>query len=153
MRVCIGGTFNLLHRGHKSLINKALELAGEHGHVFIGITIGKMLRGKKDVKPFLQRKKAIEQYVSEKQSSTHVEIKTIKDRHGPSIEREFDAIVVTAETRSTAEGINKKRKQIARKPLEIVEIPFVLADDGVPISSTRIRNKEIDEEGRVLDGD
>jgi pantetheine-phosphate adenylyltransferase len=36
------------------------------------------------------------------------------------------------------------------KPLEVVEIPFVLAEDGKPISSIRIRYGEIDVHGKLL---
>ena len=52
--------------------------------------------------------------------------------------------------RVTAEEINEKRIQNMKKPLEIIQIPFILAKDGFPISSTRIANKEIDTEGNVL---
>ena len=43
MKVCIGGTFNPLHKGHKLLIDKAFEVAGKQGSVFIGITTGEIV--------------------------------------------------------------------------------------------------------------
>jgi pantetheine-phosphate adenylyltransferase len=150
MRVCIGGTFDILHKGHKLLIDKAFQIAGKQGSVFIGITTGEIIKEKKDVKPFEKRKKTIMQYLSKKKLADHAIIKPIKDKYGPSLEGEFDAIVVSPETMKTAEEINRIRRQNRRKPLEIVQIPFVLADNGVSISSLRIKKSEIDENGRVL---
>jgi len=152
MRVCIGGTFDLLHKGHKLLINKAFQMAGKQGSIFIGITTGEIIRGKRDIKPFEERKKAVEQYLYEKGFIERAIVKPITDKYGPSIEEEFDAdaIVISPETRKTAEEINEKRKQNGIKQLKIIQIPFVLAEDGHPISSSRIRKHEIDEDGRLL---
>jgi len=150
MRVCIGGTFNPLHKGHKLLIDKAFEVAGKQGSVFIGITTGEIVKGKQDIKPFEERKKAVEQYLYEKGFIERAIVKPITDKYGPSIEEEFDAIVVSPETRKAAEKINEKRKQNGKKPLEIIQTPFVLAEDGCPISASRIRKHEIDEDGRLL---
>jgi pantetheine-phosphate adenylyltransferase len=150
MKVCIGGTFNPMHKGHKLLIEKAFEVAGKQGSVFIGITTGEIVKGKMDVKSFEERKKVIEKYLYEKDYIKRATVKPIIDKYGPSIGEEFDAIVISPETRKTAEEINKKRKQIGRKPLEIIQIPFVLAEDGRPISSSRIKKNEIDEDGRLL---
>ena len=63
---------------------------------------------------------------------------------------DYDVIVVSPETFSTAEEINSKRIKLGHKPLEIIKIPFVLAEDGKPISSSRIYSKEIDIEGNIL---
>ena len=150
MRVCIGGTFDPLHRGHRRLIDKAFEIAGTEGLVFIGITTGNMLRCKGVVRGFEERKKEIEKYLHEREMRGHVVFGRLDDRYGPSVDGDFDAIVVSPETRSTAEEINRKRVELGRKPLKIVEIPFVLAEDGIPISSSRIRNGVIDKNGRVL---
>jgi pantetheine-phosphate adenylyltransferase len=150
MRVCVGGTFNPLHKGHKLLIDKAFELAGEQGSVFIGITVGEQTKGKSDVKSFEERKKIIEQYLYEKDFIERAVVKPITDKYGPSIKEDFDAIIVSPETRKTAEEINEKRKQKRKKPLRIIQIPFVLAEDGCPISSSRIRKHEIDEDGQLL---
>jgi len=149
MKVCIGGTFNILHKGHKLLINKAFETAGKFGYVFIGITTGEIINKKGDVKSFKERKKTVEDYISKKKLSGHYLIKPIYDKYGPSLKEDFDAIVVSPETGPTAEEINKIRRQNSKKPLQIIQIPFVLANDNIPISSSRIKNKEIDEEGMI----
>ena len=153
MKVCIGGTFNVLHKGHKLLINKAIRTAGKQGYLFIGITEGDIIKTKENIKPFEERKKMINNYILEKNAAPKVEIKPIKDKYGPSIKEDFDTIVVSPETAKTAEEINKKRKQIKKSPLKIVQIPFVLADDDKPISSSRITRGEINENGEILKRD
>ena len=150
MRVCIGGTFNRFHKGHKFLIRKALEIAGEKGFVFIGVADGEIIKNKEDVASFKERKKAIEQFLAEEKVSKNIIIQPIYDKFGPSVEEDFDAIVVSPETRATAEEINKERKKLQKKPLKIVQISFVLAEDNLPISSTRIQRREINENGRIL---
>ena len=151
MKVCIGGTFNVLHDGHKLLIQRAIEKSGKNGSVFIGISTGELLKKKDDVKSFEGRKKTLEKYISKTGHGTKFIIKPIMDKYGPSITGDFDAIVVSPETDKTAEEINKIRKQKGKKPLEIIQIPFVLAEDGIPISSTRIKNNEIDSKGTVIE--
>ncbi len=153
MRVCIGGTFNQLHNGHKSLIKKALKLAGKNGSVFIGVTTGEIINSKKDVQSYKIRKKSLEEFLTDEKFTKNITIGPINDKYGPSIEGDFDAIVVSPATINTAYEINKKRKEVGKKPLKIIQIPFVLAQDNKPISSTRIRKKEIDEHGRLLKQD
>ena len=150
MKVCIGGTFNRLHKGHKFLIKKALEIAGEKGYVFIGITSGKMIESKRNVESYKEREKAIEQFLLEKKLSIKVKIGPIYDKFGPSIKEDFDAIVVSPETETTADEINKERKKLQKKPLKIILISFVLAEDDLPISSTRVLRNEINENGKIL---
>jgi len=149
MKVCIGGTFSQLHKGHKTLIKKALETAGKNGLVFIGITSDEMIKIKKGIKSLEERKQSIEKYLIKENITEKVKIEPIKDRFGPSINEDFDAIVVSPETINTAREINKERRKIGKKPLKIIKIPFVMAEDDKPISSTRIRNREIDENGKT----
>ena len=150
MKVCIGGTFNILHKGHKSLIDRAYDFAGKNGSVFIGLATGKLVEHKKSVKSLELRKKNLGEYLTKKGFISRSTIKSIEDKYGPSIDEDFDAIVASPETIKTAEEINKKRIQKGKKPLRIIQVPFVLAKDGKPISSTRIINKEIDENGEIL---
>ena len=62
----------------------------------------------------------------------------------------LDAIVVSHETEANALKINEVRYDNGLNLLDIIIIDWVLADDGIPISSTRIRKGEIDKTGRFL---
>jgi len=150
MRVCIGGTFDFLHKGHKHLIDTAFSAAGKNGSVFIGITSEDISKEKKIKNSFIVRKKIVEEYLIKKGYTVRAEIKPIYDKYGPSIEGNFDTIVVSPETLHVAKEINEKRAQNGKNPLKILEIPFILAEDGKKISSSRIRNKEIDKDGCAL---
>ena len=108
-----------------------------------------MLYSKPSVKNFVDREKMVRRYISGKKFQVAFEILPISDKYGPSITGEFDCIVVSSETIKTAVEINMKRKTFGKSPLKIVEIPMLNADDGLQISSTRIRNKEIDENGHI----
>ena len=81
-KVCLGGTFDQIHLGHKSLLEMAFSLSD---NVIIGLTTNKRA--------------------------------------------------------------NKNRKLRDLEELKIVTIPLILAKDNKKISSTRIRNNEIDING------
>ncbi len=80
-----------------------------------------------------------------------VEIVSIDKPYEPLLTSEFSpkAIAVTPQTEKTANEINEKRKTLGLSPLEIVVIEMEKAEDGDLISSTRIRNGEINREGRL----
>jgi len=150
MNVCVGGTFDPLHKGHKALLKKAFQVAGANGSVFIGVTSERMTKKKGKITSFDKRKKSIEEFLSNENLLGQTTIQPLSDKYGPSISGDFDAIVVSPEAKPTAVEINQKRRQTGKKPLQIVVVPFVLAKDGRPINSTRIRNGEIDENGTLL---
>lgn len=52
MKVCLGGTFFPLHKGHKTLLRKAFQVAGSKGSVFIGVTSVSMTKKKKNISSF-----------------------------------------------------------------------------------------------------
>ena len=150
MKVCVGGTFDPLHKGHKTLIKKALQIAGENDSVFIGISTGKLLENKINVSSYDIRKKNLEIFLSKIKFLGEIIIQSISNEFGPTLKGDFDAIVVSPETINTAKKINIEREKIGKKPLKIIQIPFVLAEDGFPISSTRIREKKIDVNGENI---
>lgn len=146
-KVIIGGTFNMLHKGHKALLRKAFEV----GEVTIGLTSNKMASRlkKEEVKDFKDRKKELEDSIAE-DFSTKAKIVKIEDKFGPTLEEDFNYIVVSPATYPTALLVNQEREKRDRKPIEIVKIEFVLAGDGKPISSIRILGGEIDRQGKML---
>jgi pantetheine-phosphate adenylyltransferase len=150
MKVCLGGTFDVLHDGHKRLITTARDLAGPSGTVVIGITKGSLASKQRTMRSYRERKEAIKEFLSLLSKTPKVVLTPIQDKYGPSIEEAFDAIVVSPETKPVADEINELRRQRGKPPLQITVVPYVFAKDGRPISSTRIRNGEIDEHGTLL---
>jgi len=150
MKICVGGTFNYLHKGHKSILRKAFESAGKEGMVFIGLSTGDLVKNKKNTKTFKTRKKKLEEYLIENGYENNSIIVPIKSKFGLTLDEDFDAIVISPETEKIAIQINKERMLRNKNQLKIIKVPFVLAEDGKPISSTRINNKEIDKNGKKL---
>lgn len=153
MKVCVGGTFYPLHKGHKQLLRKAFQIAGPQGFVFIGLTTSTLIKKKGPITSFEKRKSTLEQFMEKEHILPQVSIQPLTDKYGPALLGDFDAIVVSPETERTALEINRKRTAFGKQPLQIVVVPFVLSEDGKPISSTRIRGNEIDENGRKVHQD
>jgi pantetheine-phosphate adenylyltransferase len=153
MKVCVGGTFNNLHKGHKLLIVKASESAGINGLVYIGLAKGNLVKNKKNIKSYNDRKIALKHFLDQKKFLKKTIIVPIENKYGLTLIEDYDAIVVSPETEKIAEEINHKRKQMGKQQLIIIKIPYVLSEDGKPISSTRINNKEIDENGNIITED
>lgn len=146
-KVIIGGTFDFLHQGHKALLRKAFEL----GEVKIGVTSDMMARENKvrEVESFGKRKNGIIDFV-ENELGKKTEVLEIDDVFGPTLKEDFDYIVVSPETEKSAFFINQERQKLGKNPMEVVKIDFVMAEDGEPISSTRIFQGEIDCEGKLI---
>ncbi len=149
--VAVGGTFDQLHKGHKALIGCAFEVGDK---VAVGITsdsfvakLGKQHR----TASFEERKQELLSYLSEQGLADRVKIVPLNDSFGLTITNpDLDAIVVSQETERIAWAINRKRQTVGNKPLEVVVVTMVPAENKAPISSTRIRRGEIDRNGHML---
>ena len=146
MRVCVAGTFNVIHEGHIQLLKKAFEVGEE---IFIGLTSDEMAGTFRDlsVQRYEEREKNLVNEVQRLSGGKKYHIAQITDVYGPVAVGNYDAIVVSEETKHKAEGINEVRRRKGLKELEIIVIKMVTADDGKPISSTRILRGEITPEG------
>ncbi len=137
-KVIVGGTFDILHEGHKAFLRKAFRL----GEVTIGLTSNIWAENvkKRKIKSFKRRKKELEDF-ARKEFKVKPKIIKIKDKFGPTLKEDFDYIVVSPETYPGALLINLKRKKMKKKPIKIVKIGFVLDKDKKPISTTKILKK------------
>tara|TARA_Y100000817_G_C16667142_1_gene459812 strand:- start:160 stop:606 length:447 start_codon:yes stop_codon:yes gene_type:complete len=146
----MGGTFDIIHVGHLTLIEKAASISER---VIIGLTSDSLAakNGKNLKNNFEMRLENLTKILNEKFSSSVFEIAMLNDDFGPAvIEGEVDALVVSEETSKKGDILNTKRKELNLSPVEIVIVPMKLASDGERISSTRIRNAEIDNLGNVI---
>ncbi len=145
-RVVVGGTFDHLHVGHEKLLRKALEQSGG-GETTIGLVSDEMLnRWKPEVQmSYNERKKALEKFLAPYEGWSIVEI---NDPYAKAVEEDFDCLVVSYETKKRGEKINRMREERGKKSLELIEVKPVLAEDLLPVSSSRIRDGEINEIGK-----
>ncbi len=148
MRVAVGGTFQPLHDGHKALLRKAYELSK---NVDIGLTSDEMARKSRvrPVKSYREREEALRGWIK-KEIGVEPRIFKINDPYGPTLNEDYDYIVVSPETYPAALKINELRKARGKKPIKVYRVECVLAEDGKPISSTRVAKGEIDVHGNLL---
>lgn len=143
----IGGTFDLLHKGHISLLEKAFSISK---FVTIGITTDKFCKeaGKPPFETQSLRKKNLQNFLKTKRWQMRSKIIWLSDIYGTAPKNKtVQAIVVSKDTVAGANQINKKRIKSKLKNLKIVICREVDSDDGKKISSTRIRAGEISPDG------
>ena len=137
-KIAVGGTFDKFHDGHKKLLATAFELGEE---VEIGVTSNAFGGLKGDIDSCEDRMRCLKEFFKDRLNYT---VMVLDDAYGTTVfDDEFDAIVVSEETEPVAVEINEIRDSKGMSLLDIVVVSFVLADDGHPISSTRIRSGEI----------
>lgn len=150
MKVAIGGTFDPLHNGHRKLLEKVYELS-RGNEIVIGLTSDRMARKSRcrTVLSYETRAENIKQYMW-KEYGVKVRTVELNDRYGVTLDEDIDYIVISPETYNVAVEINEKRKKRGKKLIRIVKVEHVKAKDGNIISSTRIKEGEIDKQGNVI---
>ena len=144
-KVAVGGTFDKFHDGHKKLLSTAFEIGNT---IEIGVTSDAFGGLKGDIDSCEERMGNLKSFFSDRSNFIVI---PLEDPYGTTIyDADFEAIVVTEETEPTAVKINEIRISKGMKPLDIIVVSFVLAYDGNPISSTRIRSGEINQSGISL---
>lgn len=154
MKVCVGGTFDILHKGHRLLLERAFSRAGAEGAVSIGLTSDAFVMERKKectlLRDYAERMESLCEFIDSQPERRNYEIISINTPFGGADRQDYDAIVVSAETENMALEINASRQKAGLESLEIISIGHVLAQDGIAVSSTRIRHGEIDGEGRLV---
>ncbi|MDQ2050657.1 pantetheine-phosphate adenylyltransferase [Natronolimnohabitans sp. A-GB9] len=154
MRVAVAGTFGPIHDGHRTLFEHALRF-GEH--VVVALTSDELaVETRTEPRPipdFDDRVQAVtDEIAAIDEWNREVEVRRLETEYGIAAdEPSIDALVVSPETAPELEDVNARRRERGFEPISGIVAPYVLADDGERISSTRIVKGEIDEHGRLLE--
>lgn len=147
--VAMGGTFDFIHKGHITLLSEAFVISTK---VIIGLTSDEMAsrKGKKLENDYGKRLETLVKTIEKEFPNKEFEISKLDNDFGPAVlEKEVQALVVSGETSDQGEILNQLRKQKNLPPVDVIVVPMVLAKDGQRISTTRIKNQEIDYEGNL----
>ena len=147
--VAMGGTFDIIHKGHLTLLAKAFSISS---NVIIGLTSDELAekRGKKTLNDYKKRFETLMNIIKTNFPNHLFQISKLDNDFGPAVlEENVQALVVSDETGNQGEILNQLRKEKNLTPVKIVIVPMVLAHDGNRISTTRIKNSEIDIDGNV----
>ena len=149
-RVCLGGTFDILHAGHARLLDAALA-AGET--LVIGLASDEFAASRRppdrELAPYDTREKALCDWFATRGALDRVEIVPLAEEWGPAAEgAAIDGIVVSEGTREAAARLNARRLARGLAVLKVVTVPHLLAADGLTLSASRIRAGEVDTDGR-----
>ena len=147
--VALGGTFDIIHKGHIALLTKAFSISS---HAIIGLTGDDLAlkKNKNTLNDYFKRFESLTILIEKKFPNSSYAISELENDFGPAaIEGKVDALIVSEETSNKGEILNALRKNKNLPSVEVVIVPMILAEDGSRISSTRIRNSEIDAEGNL----
>ena len=147
--VAMGGTFDVIHNGHMALLKKSFSISSK---VIIGLSSDQLAikRGKSLVNDYSKRFSLLESTIEKNFPNSSYEISKLENDFGPAVvEGSVKALVVSEETSTKGLHLNELRAERNLSPVEIVVVPMVLAEDGKTISSTRIKNSEIDSSGNL----
>jgi pantetheine-phosphate adenylyltransferase len=145
----MGGTFDIIHSGHMALLNKAFSISTK---VIIGVTSDQLAvkKGKNPENDYSKRISLLKSTIEENFPDSAYEISKLENEFGPAVlEESVKALIVSEETSDKGILLNKLRAERNLSPVKIVVVPIVLAKDGKAISTTRIKNSEIDSHGNL----
>jgi len=145
----MGGTFDVVHSGHMALLDKAFSISSK---VIIGLSSDQLAkkRGKNLTSDYPKRLSLLKSVIEKNFPNSSYEISKLENDFGPAvIEGSVKALVVSEETSDKGIRLNELRAERNLSPVRIVVVPMVLAKDGKAISTTRIKNSEIDDSGNL----
>ena len=145
----MGGTFDIIHKGHLALLSSAFEISDK---VIIGLTSDELVakKGKTPNNDYKKRFENLTSSISKEFQNNSFQISKLDDDFGPAVlEKGVEALVVSGETSNQGNILNELRKKKKLPPVQIITVSMILAKDGKRISTTRIKNSEIDMDGNL----
>ena len=147
--VATGGTFDMIHKGHLELLKKAFEISST---VIIGLTSDELAekKGKNITNDYSARLVSLTSMIEQNFPRSSFRISKLDNDFGPAVlEDDVQALVTTDETAFQGDVLNKLRAEKNLPKVDVVVVPMVLAKDGKKISTSRIKQSEIDSQGNL----
>ncbi|GBN38482.1 Bifunctional coenzyme A synthase [Araneus ventricosus] len=144
--VCLGGTFDRLHNGHKVFLSEAVLKASKE--LVVGVSDGVTLKRKvlwELIEPVEERIKDVTNFLEDIDPSLKYEVVPIYDVYGPTVTMpDIDCLVVTTETRVGGEKVNNERKnrgmtEVKLHIIDVVENTDRSKDEDEKLSSSTKR--------------
>jgi len=148
--VAMGGTFDIIHKGHLILLSNAFGISDK---VIIGLTSDELAakKGKFPTNKYEKRFENLKRIILKKFPNSLFQISKLDNDFGPTVlEKGIKALVVSDETSNQGNILNELRAGKNLPPVKIITVPMFLAKDGIRVSTTRIKNSEIDMDGNLL---
>jgi cytidyltransferase-like protein len=125
--VCVGGTFDGLHHGHRKLLTLAVSsVQPGTGKLLVGVTVDAMLQHKKHaelIPPLQERMQRVKEFLHRLAPGlkNNIRIVPIEDTYGPpGSGPDFDALVLSHETLDTGQYLNQHRIKLGLTPLQLL---------------------------------
>lgn len=116
--------------------------------VGIGLTTNEMLSDKAEagkIQSFEERRQALMDFIRSESQTARCTVFTIKTREGGAETMEdLEALIVSDEIGVVANAfqINEMRARNGLRRFDIIVVPRVRTEDGIPLSSSRVRRGE-----------
>src|SRR3989304_3707791 len=126
--VALGGTFDIIHKGHMALLTKAFSISS---HVIIGLAGDELVakKGKNIINNYSKRLESLTSIIQQYFPNSSYAISKLKNDFGPAaIEGKVDALVVSEETSNKGDILNNLRQKRNLPLVEVVIVPMVLAE-------------------------
>ena len=126
-QVALGGTFDIIHRGHLELLKKSFEVGR---FVVIGITSDEfvsIILKKKIKNSYHIRVENIKKTIEREIKVNNYEITKLNNNFGPlMISNNIDCLVVSNETVEKGKTINPIRIKLGLPPIDLISIDLIL---------------------------
>lgn len=147
--VCVGGTFDGMHYGHRKLLTLAVSsVSPQTGKLLVGVTVDEMLKGKQYadlIPPLKERMDGVRKFLNRLAPGmkNRVRVVPISDPYGPPGSPDdgidFDALVLSHETLENGHLLNLHRvNTLGFKPLVLL---CTRRTEAYGMSSTALRER------------
>jgi cytidyltransferase-like protein len=160
--VCVGGTFDGLHFGHRKLLTLAVSsVMPVTGKLLVGVTVNEMLKKKtfaEHIPSCSERCEGVRQFLYRLAPGmmNRIQVVAIADEFGPpghadKKHNKFDALVLSHETLQTGYSLNQHRvEHLGLPPLKLLCTRRTEAHGMSSTALRRLRNQQRQATGNVV---